>query len=122
MRILGYSKHWPKLHHEHTTFRFPRKDAPKGRDWHEGETVCEVVCPRASHASGKREVLGPAPIVTKKRCCMGLVTDAEAVADGFETWEEMWSWMQKAHPSMTLITTLNKLTLKVMENPEGIRR
>ncbi len=47
MRILGFSRKWPKLYNPvHTTFRYPRKDADRGRDWHEGEHVQEVYHPR----------------------------------------------------------------------------
>ena len=113
MRILPYAKHWEKLDKpEHTTFRRPRKDADRGRDWHEGETVCEVVHARASHESGEREIIGPATIVAKKPMNLGLVSDAEAIADGFETWVQMRDWLFKSHKGMTLGTTINKLTLR----------
>jgi len=113
MRQLGYARHWPKLDQpEHTTFRVPRKDAGKGRDWRVGEMVTEIVQPRASYASGKRKIVGPAIIIAKEPKCMGLVTDAEAIADGFETWEEMRDWLFRAHKGMTLGTTINKLTLR----------
>lgn len=48
MRILGYTEMWGKLKEmEHTTWRLPRKDANRGRDWASGEFVQEVYKPRS---------------------------------------------------------------------------
>jgi hypothetical protein len=64
MRILGFSTKWNKLSNEllFTTFRFARKDAPKGRDWAVEEVVQIVYKPR----SPKREYLGIARIIRKE--------------------------------------------------------
>ncbi len=43
---------------------------------------------------------------------LGLVSDAEAIADGFETWVQMRDWLFKSHKGMTLGTTINKITLR----------
>jgi len=63
MRILGFSKKWPKLDkpwfardiHTFTTFRYPRRD----RDWEVEEVVQVVYKPR----SKEREPLGIARII-----------------------------------------------------------
>lgn len=122
MRILGYAKHWSKLDKSvHTTFRLPRKDADKGRDWKVSEIVMEIVRPRASYASGKREIIGPAEIIAKEPRLLQSIDDDEAVADGFPGGiSEMWGWMLKAHPHMDLRQTINKLTLRrVLSQPAG---
>ncbi len=117
MRILGFDRHWPKLDQpEFTTFRFRRKDANRGRDWKIGEEVQIVVRPRASHASGKRESMGLATIISKEPTCMGMVTEEEAIVDGFPGgWEDMDRWMKKAHGWFRPSTTINKLTLRRVE-------
>jgi hypothetical protein len=64
MRILGFSQKWDKLDNDlfFTTFRFARKDAPKGRDWAVEEVVQIYYKPR----SPKREYLGIARIIRKE--------------------------------------------------------
>jgi hypothetical protein len=64
VRILGFSEHWSKLNNDllFTTFRFARKDAPKGRDWAIEETLQIYYKPR----SPKREFLGIARIIRKE--------------------------------------------------------
>jgi len=115
MRILGFSKHWVKLEEkEFTTFRFARKD----RDWEVGEQVQIVFKPR----SKDREVLGVAMIIGKNRrlipsaiSYMALnvlpVTDAEAIADGFESVAGMREWLQGTHGKERALL-MNKLTLR----------
>lgn len=59
MRILGFSKKWPKLNKDiFTTYRFPRKD----KDWQIEEVVQVVYKPR----SKEREPLGIARIIRKE--------------------------------------------------------
>lgn len=125
MRILGFSKKWPKLQQEEfTTFRLPRRD----RDWQVGEQVQIVYRPR----SKEREVLGVAEIVSKEvrspvRLApldgIPIITDEEALADGFEgkrnrfgVWKSpyfvMWEWLWDAHDIRRLMQEpINKLTL-----------
>lgn len=60
MRILGFSKKWPKLKEpEFTTFRFERKDKPH----YVGEQLQIVIQPRRK---GGGEKLGIAEIVKKE--------------------------------------------------------
>jgi len=113
MRILGFSKKWPKLQQESfTTFRYPRKDSDKGRDWHETEIVKIVYHPRQ-----EGEVLGIAQIISKIPTEIGGITDSEAVADGFpDGWREMANWLAQAHKGQQdLGQPINKLTLKWIE-------
>ena len=94
MRILGFSKEWPKLSQaQFTTFRLARKD----RDWAVGETVQIVIRPR----SKAREIRGVAKIIAKEPRIMGWrfpplpfprVTEEEALEDGFEAGEEFSSY------------------------------
>lgn len=59
MRILGFSKKWPKLSRDiFTTYRFSRKD----KDWAVEEVVQVVYKPR----SKEREILGVARIIRKQ--------------------------------------------------------
>lgn len=67
MRILGFSKKWPKLNkpwfardiHTFTTFRYPRRD----RDWQVEEVVQVVEKPRTK----ERKELGIARIIRIER-------------------------------------------------------
>jgi hypothetical protein len=111
MRILGFSKHWPKLDtFEFTTFRLPRED----KDWHVGEVVQIVIRPR----SKDREVLGIATIVSKEvrwgRECPfrepKAITEQEAIEDGFNSLEEMRQWLTAAHGAR-FRGQINKLVL-----------
>jgi hypothetical protein len=110
MRILGFSKKWPKLtQQEFTTFRFPRKDA----DWQPGEKVQIVLHPR----SPKREPLGIAVIVKKEIRLDGTeatnVTHEEAIEDGFIDVNDMEKWMIKTHGERRVwLKSMNKLTLQ----------
>lgn len=104
MRILGFSKKWPKLQQDtFTTFRYPRKDAPQGRDWHLGETVKVVYHPRH-----EAEYLGVARIIRKEPKQAQMITDEEAVADGFQEIGEMMDYLNPPRG----YTVINKLTLQ----------
>jgi len=115
MRILGFSKKWNKLSFDSfTTFRFERRDT----DWEIGEQVQVVYKPRSKN----REVLGVATVVGKNRrlipsaiSYMALnvlpVTDAEAIADGFESVAGMREWLQGTHGKERALL-MNKLTLR----------
>ncbi len=118
MRVLPVAEKWEKLHPElpieqrpmFSTYRFPRKDAPKGRDWHQGETV-QIVYRSRSKIS--REDFGDGLIVTKTPTELAGITDAEAIADGFpEGWQQMANWMRKAHKGMDLGQPINKLMIR----------
>ena len=115
MRILGFSKKWDKLKQpEFTTFRFPRKD----RDWEVGELVQVVYKPR----SKEWEQLGLARIANKEQRNIApdwgqddlpMVTNDEAIKDGFANWGEMFDWLAKTHELHRLATEpMNKLTLR----------
>ena len=104
MRILGFSKKWGKLQQdEFTTFRYPRKDAEKGRDWHNGEILKIVYQPR--HAN---EILGVAQVINKEPRDWYEITEKEAMADGFESSFEMWKFLKQPKSN----DLFNKLTLK----------
>ncbi len=114
MRVLGFSKKWDKLQKpEFTTFRFPRKDTDKGRDWKVGEQVQVVYHPR----NKDREYLFNAEIISKQPKHITEIDDAEAAEDGFANYSEMYDWLTKAHHgvALTSIPKINKLTLKRLE-------
>jgi hypothetical protein len=106
MRIMSFSQRWDKLEHdEFTTFRITRKD----KDWQVGEAVQLFYRTR----SKDREPLGVAVITAKKPVLPVVITDQEAIADGFpEGKSEMWRWLLKAHGERLRYCDLNKLTLK----------
>ncbi len=109
MRVLGFSKKWDKLKQpQFTTFRLPRKDADKGRDWAVGETVQIVYKPR----SPQREVLGMATIISKDTRWLARITFGEAVADGFDSYIDMVKWFTEVHGTSIGQHPLNKLTLR----------
>jgi len=104
MRILGFSKKWPKLQNNtFTTFRFKRKD----RDWEVGEVVQIVYKPRSKN----REVLGVAEIVTKE-VRLGAKDDEEARADGFQDCRDMEAWMTKTYGVAKTWQPMHKLMLR----------
>ena len=111
MRILGFSEKWPKLKQPiFTTFRFARKD----KDWAVNEEVQIVYKPR----SKEREVMGRARIINRhnNRFLFQVgVTTAEAIADGFESIEEMGKWLDKTYGHRWLDEPMNKLTLRWIE-------
>lgn len=108
MRVLGFSKKWRKLEKdEYSTFRWPRKDADRGREWQAGETVQIVYRMRTP----QREVLGIAQIVTVTRKSVAQITEVEAIADGFTTRSEMLDYLDAVSAS----SIINKLSLKWVE-------
>jgi hypothetical protein len=120
MRILPVANKWDKLHLElppadrppFTTFRFPRKDAAKGRDWHLNEEVQIVYRTR----SPKREVLGIAIITGWVPKHVVTISNSEAIADGFPGgFVAMVAWLAMEHrmsQKEILDMPINKLTLK----------
>lgn len=110
MRILGFSRRWPKLADpEFTTFRFPRRD----KDWQQGESVQVVVKPR----SKKREPLGVAVIAFKEPSFVRDITADEARRDGFLSIREMYHFLKEPHP----LTPINKLTIRKITPPSTKR-
>ena len=103
MRVLGFTKKWPKLQRpEFTTFRYVRND----KNWFIGEEVQLVFHPRHKD----HELLGIGRIISielrilkrpdKDWVPFGdwpLVTDEEAIADGFASRIEMLSWLRKTY-------------------------
>jgi len=112
MRILGFSKKWNKLSQkEFATFRYPRVD----KDWYIGEKVQIIIQPRKK---GGGEKLGIAEIVNKEIRELdpffqsdSLITDKEAIEDGFDNREDMVDWMQKTY-GLDYISAMHKLTLR----------
>lgn len=113
MRIMGFSKKWPKLFREEfTTFRLPRKD----RDWEVGEQVEVVIKPR----SKTREPMMIAEINEMEPVSIAvsdfryrMPTLAEIQADGFENLAEMRQWVSQAHNiPQYCIPSMNKITLR----------
>lgn len=116
MRVLGFSKEWGKLENpEFTTFRFPRRD----KDWQVGEEVQVMLHPRSKGGGkflgiAKIERIEPrrmlnAPFLSDK---VPIVTNTEAVEDGFWTYNDMRNWLAKAHGESALAREpMNKLTL-----------
>ena len=122
MRILGFTKKWPKLREpDFTTFRFRRRD----RDWAVGELVQIVYKPR----SKDREILGTAEILSSERrwvlsakddelkhygdyFAVKAVTENEAILDGFKNRADMVDWIGKAHRLRNMLEPMNKLSLR----------
>lgn len=113
MRILGFSKKWDKLNQlVFTTFRYPRGD----RDWAVGEKVKVVLSPRRK---GGGELLGMAKIISKEAreldACFSsvapLVTETEAIEDGFDDFADMVAFMEKQY-GLDYISLFNKLALR----------
>ena len=117
MRIISFTKKWDKLHQpEFTTFRYPRRD----KDWYVGELVQVYF----KNRSPKREKLGIAEIVGKERRELDgffkddrLITEAEAIEDGFNDFADMVAFMEKQY-GLDYISLFNKLALK-WTNPVG---
>ncbi len=123
MRILSVAEKWEKLHLElpledrpqFSTFRFSRADAPKGRDWHQGETVQIVYRSRTP----TREVLGNGLIVTVTSKLIGEIGHFEAIRDGFPRGRvQMFEWLARAHHinvTHVKLKPINKLTIRWAE-------
>lgn len=125
MRILGFSELRPKLQQdEFTTFRFRRRD----NDWMVGERVETVYKPR----SKERKILGQVEIVSSERrwvvnaedadmkyygdyFAVKVVTEAEAIADGFVDRAAMVTWVGNAHKLRNILEPMNKLTLRLIK-------
>jgi len=113
MRILGFSKKWPKLEQpEFTTFRFARND----KDWEVGEAVQVVYKPR----SKGREPLGNAQIISKESRDCGALTKEEAIEDGFVSRFEMFAWITRVHGTRWAYEEMNKLTLEWIQEDERL--
>jgi len=117
MRILGFSQKWSKLDFpEFTTFRHTRGD----RDWDVGEQVQIVIQPRRKGGGDK---LGIAEIIGKELRELDpffahvapLVTKEEAIADGFNSREDMVYYMEK-QDGLDYISIFNKLTLRWVDD------
>jgi hypothetical protein len=110
MRIISFTKKWGKLDNlEFTTFRLPRKDSDKGRDWHINEQVQVYYHNRCKD----REYYGDAIIFAKIPMRVGEIDDKSAVADGFSCRDEMIEWLDKAHGgNIKADTLINKLYLR----------
>ena len=122
MRVLGFSRKSDKLNNDtFTTFRYGRGDK---RDWQIGELVQIVITPR----SKERIKLGIAKITSKEVVELNayfaevgrLVTDTEAIADGFSSRKDMIQWMQKTY-GLDYVSRMNKLTLKYTSKKEGAK-
>lgn len=132
MRILGFSKRWPKLNNKilFTTFRYPRRD----KDWQVEEVVQVVYKPR----SKEREPLGIARIIRKqekrtdKRWSYyplpsfpntpDMITPEEAYKDGFSGMhgggdiDKLLTWLRETAGSRYFReSVVNKLTLYWIE-------
>lgn len=113
MRRLGFSVCWKKLQQDElTTFRFPRRD----KDWIVGETVLVVYQPRHDNV-----VLGLAHIesrepraASKAMATTGvpMITEEEAIADGFPSLGEMLTWFWKSAKDRVMKEAINKLTIR----------
>ena len=114
MRIISFTEMWPKLSKpEFTTYRFPRKDFDRGRDWHLGENLWAYYRSR----SPARKCLGVVRIVDKSSTWVTAIDYAAAVDDGFPGGiSEMTDWLEKAHKcKIDQTTRINKLTLQWLE-------
>jgi len=118
MRILGFSQHWSKLDNaEFTTFRFPWSN---GFEFRVGDKVQIVITPR----SPKRVVLGVAEIIGADwrriddtfliNSGYPLITEEEAMKDGFTSRDDMQAWLRKAYGDHAGQPML-KYTLKVIK-------
>jgi hypothetical protein len=107
---------WDKLNYdEFTTWRFPRKDAPKGRDWHIGE---KVQCYYKNRSPKNRKYLFNAEIISKEprrillNGCINIGI-YEAKADGFIDDKAMFKFFVKEHGRTKVeLDEINKFTLR----------
>lgn len=141
MRILGFSKKWPKLNKQwyvsnqltFTTFRYPRKD----KDWEVEEMVQVVYKPRTKG----REPLGIARIIridkkdtSKKFYGFGdickdpdVITPSDAYEDGFSGMhgggdiKKLLDWLHESAEPMRFYREpiVHKLTLYWIERFNG---
>ena len=121
MRVLGFSKKWPKLEQkEFSTFRYSRID----KDWGIREEVKVVFQPRRK---GGGDVLGIAKIINTEvrefdkvysdmmNDGVPLITEKEAIADGFNGVADMINWLKKTYGRLDFMPRMNKLTLYWIE-------
>ena len=105
MRIISFSKKWPKLQQpEFTTFRYTRKD----KDWY----AYEVVQVYYKNRSPQRERLGIAKIKDKEPKLLADITHEEAVGEGCVNLYAMFEWLEKNHNGRDMFQPINKLTLR----------
>ena len=104
MRIMSFTKPWPKLTKpSFTTFRLQRRD----KDYQLNERVKVVLHARTRH----RMVMGSADIIGKEEVDLNQITEVEAMEDGFDNAEQMIEWLRLAHGSRLGQVPLHKLTL-----------
>lgn len=114
MRRLGFSLNWPKLKQaELTTMRFPRRD----KDWLLGESVMVVYQPRHfNYALGLAMIIKKEPRAASQSAVklngLPMLTDEEAVADGFENLGGLLQWLFKSGGTRMYSEPVNKLTLR----------
>ena len=127
MRILGFSKKWPKLELnkpieerlDFSTFRFQRKD----KDYQVGENLQAVYKPRSKN----REKMGIVEVLSKEpRWVVNMilgnegiptVNSEEAQADGFKNAGDMEIYMGDYYGEKRIWEEpMNKLTLKWLES------
>lgn len=110
MRIISFTEMWPKLQQDvFTTFRFTRRD----KDYQ----VCEKLQVWYRQRSPKRKYLFNAEVVSKRSKWLidanGIyITPDEAKEDGFNTPQEMFDFLKKAHGNRVHAELINKLTLR----------
>jgi len=117
MRILGFQKKWAKLNQpEFTTFRYG--------DWAVGERIQIVIQPRRK---GGGEKLGIAEIISAELRefdsdyyatfdkSIPLITEAEAIIDGFASVKDMIAFMEKTYGRLDWLPLMTKYTLKWIE-------
>ena len=113
MRRMGFTLCWPKLSQDEcSTLRFTRRD----KDWLLGETVLVVYQPRHYNY-----VLGMAMIISKEPRAVSramasadapLVTEEEAIADGFDNLGGLLQWFWKTGKDRVMKEAVNKLTIR----------
>lgn len=104
MRIISFSNMWNKLDNDvFTTFRYPRAD----KDWYVGERVQVFY----KNRSPNRQKLGEAIITNKELRNLKLVTNEEAIADGFDNRTSMEEYMHKQY-GVNYASTMNKITFR----------
>ena len=113
MRILSFNRMWSKLgQHEFTTFRYGRDD----KDWYVGEKVQIFYKARSKkgYKLAEAEIIAKEPRNLSKSLPFSnipLLTEAEAMADGFAGLEHMRQYMEKQYGKGCGLL-FNKLTLR----------
>lgn len=110
MRIISFTEMWPKLQaSQFTTWRFPRRD----RDYITGEQLQAWYRQR----SPKRQFLFNVEVVSKWSKWLidanGLhIRPDEALVDGFDSPEQMFEFLKKAHGKRVYNEPINVLLLR----------